>query len=225
MKNTLFYRRLLISVSLTLVILFISCAVGWLYTGRAFYDNTMLQLWTQLDIRELNAAIVEYEKASSSPPLYLEELQLPSRRIRPSKGHALVKKDGVFVDGWGRPYYYSSNGESYTLRSFGRDGEIRGLGLDRDLTHWNDRPERYDQYGPRGEKAPSFQQFFFELPTEGILLTCSMLSIVGGLVIFMLVREGDLSGENGIEFWIKITVTVVASVVIATIMSIGHIPS
>jgi len=37
------------------------------------------------------------------------------------------------VDGWGKPYEYSSQGGSYTIKSLGKDGKVGGEGVDADI--------------------------------------------------------------------------------------------
>lgn len=37
------------------------------------------------------------------------------------------------VDGWGKPYEYTNQGGSYTLKSLGKDGKVGGEGVDADI--------------------------------------------------------------------------------------------
>lgn len=37
------------------------------------------------------------------------------------------------VDGWGKPYEYSSEGGAFTIRSLGKDGKVGGEGVDADI--------------------------------------------------------------------------------------------
>lgn len=37
------------------------------------------------------------------------------------------------ADGWGKPYEYSSDGNSYTIRSLGKDAKLGGEGIDADI--------------------------------------------------------------------------------------------
>lgn len=37
------------------------------------------------------------------------------------------------ADGWGKPYEYSSDGSSFTMRSLGKDGKPGGEGVDADI--------------------------------------------------------------------------------------------
>ncbi|MEP9359843.1 type II secretion system major pseudopilin GspG [Sphingomonas sp. KR3-1] len=37
------------------------------------------------------------------------------------------------VDGWGKPYEYTSEGGGFTIRSLGKDGKVGGEGVDADI--------------------------------------------------------------------------------------------
>jgi hypothetical protein len=49
------------------------------------------------------------------------------------------------LDGWGRPFLYSTDGAKFVITSLGRDGKPGGLGLDCDLSTTNTWPAEYLQ--------------------------------------------------------------------------------
>jgi general secretion pathway protein G len=94
----------------------------------------------QVDFREVTitrhtmggvvAALRKYRQACDAYPLSLEPLT-KSFECGRLHSEALLKKIGK--DAWGRDLNYSSDGKSFRLVSYGRDGKAGGEGIDADV--------------------------------------------------------------------------------------------
>lgn len=217
--------RIVAAIGMGVVMFLIASGVAWINLGSAFHNNSMLQLWTRVDIMGIHEAIGEYVQQNNRLPYTLDELRIPARKSRPAEGHNFVRKRGKLVDGWGRPLFYEINGTEYTVFSYGRDGKPGGIGFDTDLSQKNPWPKEATQQGAFEDKLPSFTQFFFELPTGGILATCQVCGVLVGVLSFFLIRPNRLDARNWWKLFVKLSVTLGASVFLSMVMGALHIPS
>lgn len=67
---------------------------------------------TQVQLRSIMTAIVEYEVDKGTLPEKLEELI----------ANRYLSGESVLKDAWGRDFIYQKSGDSFTLRSLGKDG-------------------------------------------------------------------------------------------------------
>lgn len=220
-KHRQLFIRVLIASGIGFIVFIISCVIAWQNIGSAFLNNRMFQLWTQSDILEIDSAITNYVRKMNSLPQSLQELQISSQNSRLPDHHVLVDKNGVLVDGWGRPYMYSVNGTSYTIFSYGRDGKPGGVGLDSDLSQLDPKPEGYDLRTPLDDKPPTLKQFFFELPTKGVIATC----FVSGIAVFFMCLLTKRPRHQRLNRIVEIGLTMLAAVIVSMIISALHLPS
>jgi len=96
------------------------------------------------DIAELKTALDRYYIDNGSYPTTDQGLQAlvspPVQQGMTDSGGASSSRyeDGGYVqkvplDPWGNPYFYQSDGNSYTLKSFGADGAEGGVGKNADI--------------------------------------------------------------------------------------------
>lgn len=98
------------------------------------------------DISELKTALDRYYIDNGSYPTSDQGLQAlvapPAQQGLSDSGNGGASsssyEDGGYVekvplDPWGNPYFYQSDGNSYTLKSFGADGAEGGVGKNADI--------------------------------------------------------------------------------------------
>ncbi|WP_337250283.1 type II secretion system major pseudopilin GspG [Sphingomonas japonica] len=90
------------------------------------------------DIRTISAALKMYRLDNGSYPTTQQGLaalsQKPSTPPVPANWSSEGYLGDVPVDPWGNPYAYSSDSNSFELKSLGKDGQPGGTELDADLT-------------------------------------------------------------------------------------------
>lgn len=95
--------------------------------------------WTKTaaDLRAIEQALHLYKLDSGTYPTTDQGLQAlvtkPSSGVIPARWNPEGYLEKNPVDPWGHPYLYLSNGERYTLKSLGADGEEGGEGKYADL--------------------------------------------------------------------------------------------
>jgi general secretion pathway protein G len=95
--------------------------------------------WTKAaaDLRAIEQALHLYKLDSGAYPTTDQGLQAlvtkPSSGVIPARWNPEGYLEKVPADPWGHPYLYLSNGERYTLKSLGADGEEGGEGKYADL--------------------------------------------------------------------------------------------
>ncbi len=95
--------------------------------------------WTKTaaDLRAIEQALHLYKLDSGTYPTTDQGLQAlvtkPSSGVIPARWNPEGYLEKTPVDPWGHPYLYLSNGERYTLKSLGADGEEGGEGKYADL--------------------------------------------------------------------------------------------
>jgi general secretion pathway protein G len=89
------------------------------------------------DLRAIEQALHLYKLDSGNYPTTDQGLKAlvtkPESGIIPARWNSEGYLEKVPVDPWGHPYLYLSNGERYTLKSLGADGEEGGEGKYADL--------------------------------------------------------------------------------------------
>lgn len=118
---SIFFLTFTISISLTGLI----HEIGWL--TKSPFLNTDFNFGGNITERYLNLMGQGLEKYYAdhqhlpivSQPVSWKELKIPKQYY-----------DGPIIDQWGNPILYSSDGRSYTLRSYGKNG-ILGGGVDK----------------------------------------------------------------------------------------------
>jgi general secretion pathway protein G len=90
-----------------------------------------------VDLRALEQALHLYKLDNGTYPTTDQGLQAlvtkPASGVIPARWNPEGYLEKVPLDPWGHAYLYLSNGERYTLKSFGADGEEGGEGKYADL--------------------------------------------------------------------------------------------
>ncbi|MCS6925002.1 MAG: type II secretion system major pseudopilin GspG [Candidatus Binatia bacterium] len=89
------------------------------------------------DLRAIEQALHLYKLDNGTYPTTEQGLQAlvtkPESGVIPVRWNPEGYLDKVPIDPWGHPYLYLSDGQRYTLKSFGADGEEGGEGKYADL--------------------------------------------------------------------------------------------
>ena len=80
---------------------------------------------TAADMRAIGTALGSYQVDANIYPVATDDLfSNIAFKSSLSAGLPSAYYEGSSKDGWGRDYGYSSDGQGYTLRSYGKDGSI-----------------------------------------------------------------------------------------------------
>lgn len=158
------------------------------------------------DFLAIGQALEDTKEALGRYPARLEDLD--PARLSTLRGAT----PGGPLDPWGNPYVYRSDGASYSLRSLGHDGRAGGIGIDADR----------DSLPTSSVPVPTFRQFTFDLPSQGVRFPCGIL---GFIVLVICVQERMGAPENIRVALIALPIVFVMTVGMASVMSVVHIPS
>ncbi|QDT89603.1 type II secretion system protein GspG [Gimesia algae] len=208
-------RHLLIALLCGFAVFLILIVAAW-YNLRGEWNMCRNQDQTRLyGLRSLRTQIVDYHEAHGVLPADLAEI--------PGAKAMLQQPGEPLLDSWGNPFQYRRQGETFELFSYGRDGQLGGIGLNADLYH--------DQRN-RKLARPTFQQFFLT-NDESEVARNSFLSaglMAGCLVVFftlLSLRDTSKAGDKmtaGRYIWFALVVIVISSVVGVFLLPV-HIPN
>ena len=203
------FLRVLIGLAVGFAVSAIAIFVAWSEIGTTG-DLRIRQMITQRTLRDVDEAIQSYRDMNHALPALLSDLKGLKDAYLP------FDDNGDIVDSWDRPFIYSRDGTSYVAISYGRDGAPGGVGLDCDLsTSMPDPPEA----------LPTFHQFLFELPTEGIIGSCVFCGVLAVVLTLILVKPPELTLRGMIAVTPRIIVTIIGALMLSAVISVLHIPS
>lgn len=208
-----FMPRLLAAAAIGLIVAGISIYVAW---GNAADGNDCRweQYLTQLTLKSFADSIAAYRQKFGVSPQSLEDLgKIDLQKI--PEYFQLGDKDHP-IDGWRNPLVLSTNPTNLVVTSYGRDGKPGGIGLNYDLSTENLYPR---------EARPTFQQFLYDMPTGGMILSCLVSGGFASLLSFFIVKVPELDRTAMIKLAFKLIVMVLAAVFMATIIASLHIPA
>lgn len=92
---------------------------------------------TKTNLSTISGALKMYRLDNGSYPTTEQGLQALVEKTTAPPAPATFPQGGYLsapaADGWGKPYEYSSDGSSFTIRSLGKDGKPGGEGIDADI--------------------------------------------------------------------------------------------
>jgi hypothetical protein len=199
-------HRFLAAAAIWLIVSGISIYVAW---GNASTSNDCRweQYMTRLALKHIADSIAAYRHKFGVSPQSFDDLAKLSNDFSPEVEHP--------IDGWGHPMVLSINGTNLMVTSYGRDGKPGGIGLDYDLTTEDQDPQ---------EARPTFQQFLYEMPTRGMIVSCFICGGLAGLLGFFIIKIPELSLNTMIKLVFKLMVMVLVAVFMASIIAGLHIP-
>ncbi len=128
-------------------------------------------------LRYLKSALDDRRKQNGNYPEKLADLKAAHPRHLDEKGQV--------VDSWGNPYMYQSDGNTYTLISFGRDGKRGGDGMDQDIDARVVRSSEEDFFEFPDVGVPTLRQFVYEFGTGGVPLASALAGICAFAACFI----------------------------------------
>jgi general secretion pathway protein G len=168
------------------------------------------QMVTEWQLRQAGLRVAEYQKRFNAfPDSFSDLLVLTNERLRWVLGSRPV-------DGWGRETLLVREGTNCLVVSYGRDGKPGGRGLDCDLTSERLHPE---------EAKPTFAQFWSEPPTPTLIPYCFVCGGLGLILTFSMIRTVPSTLAGWLVLSLKVGATVFGALMIASVMSVLHIPS
>ena len=198
---------LLAAAAIWLIVSGISIYVAW-GNASTSHDCRWEQYVTRIRLKFIADSIAAYRQQFGVSPQSLGDLAKSTNSLPPEYWEHLI-------DGWGNPMVLSINTTNLVVTSYGRDGKPGGIGLDYDLTTENPDPK---------EARPTFQQFLYEMPTKGMILSCFVCGGFAGLLGFLTIKIPDLNRNTMIKLVFKLIVMVLAAVFMASIIAGLHIP-
>lgn len=202
----------------------ISLLAVWDQSPNTLMNNQTIEAWSSRLFRDLENQA--YNGEWTTPPKSLEELSVQYEGYKFRNSWSRMVRDGVLVDGWGRPYIFESDETTFTLITLGRDGLPGGTGFDRDRSVWNFRDSQLDYNTDFvNPPKPTLRQFLFELPTKGMIASCMLSGLITFLAALVIIRPKYLSAHNIPALLINIIGLSLVTVIFALLIMQLHIPS
>ena len=168
------------------------------------------QSWTQSFLEEIADAIDVYRQRENTLPASLDNL-----RSVDDLGLLPFREEGM-LDGWERPFVYTTNGNDFTVMSYGRDGKPGGVGLDCDLTHAAPRPP---------SSFMTFTQFLFERPTGRIVGTCVASPLLAFILCWRLAEPAQTTKQSVFDLCKRVVAVIIGAVIVGLILAVFHLPT
>ena len=167
------------------------------------------QFFTRVDLDWMRNALGMYLRDNGTLPLTLPDPKKVNSMVLRTDGNSSV------VDAWGHDLIYQHDGNHFVVTSLGRDGKPGGVGLDCDLSTTAPWPPG---------AHPTLRQFFFDLPTGGIVVSCVFGGVLA-LILTLLVLRTPRQGEpKPAIIAVKIAFTFIGAAMIACILAFLHVP-
>ena len=202
--------RLILSIAAGLAVATIATIVAWwsIAPSRGIRPQ---QSYTQYVLEDIRYAIREYRTQTNAIPQQLEDSPMLGEKY-----WSRFDDERRLLDGWQRPFDYSTDGKNYAVTSFGRDGKPGGFGLNHDLTSANPYPH---------DAIPTFAQFIGDCPTQGIVGTCIFAGSITSVLCWFLAKPAQLTRPNLFRLAGRIVATVIGAIIVAMCLAGAHIPS
>jgi general secretion pathway protein G len=197
--------RVLIAIGVGLVVCGISLFVAWQNARDA--DAFTEQALTRHLLRQFSQTITQYQRVFHAAPRSMEELLAMTNGFQGSP---------LMIDGWERPFLFSSDGTNCLITSYGRDGRPGGIGLDSDLTSRSWRTK---------VSLATFLQFLQAQSTRKMTASCILCGGLAFLLSLFTIKTSELKGSGLIIVATKLGATIIGAVIVASIISVFHIPS
>jgi hypothetical protein len=200
--------RFVIAGTAGITVALIAAVAVWLNIDSQM--NVSSNKWsTQRTLWSLGEALHDYQNKNKSLPETLGDL----RRL--DTYHVWFDREQDLLDGWQRPFEYTTDGTNYTVTSYGRDGERGGVGLDCDLT---------DITAYSAPSAPTFAQLLFDC-YPGIVGTCALSGLLTFVLSWLIARPTELTREKFIFLGARVAMTVIGAIIVGFFLALFHIPT
>lgn len=185
-------QRIIVALCFGLLIGLIAAQAAWQGSSIGYATHGP-SFGTHLILRDLAGSITDFQAEKKALPDDLAAISARERerltrereqQVTASAAHFSHIRNGVVYDGWKNPIIYTHEGDTFTVTSFGSDGQAGGEGIATDLT--------YDKSGDV-TKAQRRQLGFVQwwtIPAGGrMALFCGVTGMFSGLLCFFLLRK------------------------------------
>ncbi len=203
--------RIAISTTVGILVAAIATVAAWRDIRKMSFVRPE-QRATRQAILEIEDLVHAYRADTKALPKSLEQV----RGASSLQVSFQWDEKGWPLDGWGRPFLYSTDGTTYVITSLGRDSKPGGIGLDCDLSNTNEWPD---------EARPTFGQFLTHPMTEGSVRACLACGLLAFLLSFLTVNPSALHGWAILSLIVKLAFTIFGAFVVAFILSMLEIPT
>lgn len=163
---------------------------------------------TWMDLERLRKDIDDYKATTGHWPARLTDLPA----VKEHNVH--LDNAGNPVDSWDRPLHYRVEGESYTLFSYGRDGQAGGFGQDADLYAGRVLSE---------EQRPTLWQYSHTRDALPALIASVMAGVVAFPIFLLNARGKEGKRPSLVMVLLANAVTAVFAVLAAVMISGLHV--
>jgi general secretion pathway protein G len=202
-----FLYRLGVGILIGMIVASISILVGWEDAKNLSFADEQ-QYATRSTLAAIQDAIRQYQKNFGALPKSLAEV--------PEITNTVPTQLGQPVDGWKRPLMYSTTGTQWVVQSYGRDGRPGGVGLDGDLS--SDAPY------PKSANL-TLGQFFQAPRCRKMILTSVLCGLLSFGLTSLTVKKPPTTRMGVIGLLAALGLTAFAAIVVASVITILHIPS
>jgi hypothetical protein len=164
---------------------------------------------TSHTLRQLSQAIDNYHAETGQLPQQLGDVVAACQTDRDRDLITYYCKDS-----WENPIEYTTDGETYELVSYGRDGKPGGMGLDADRTRHNPRPR---------EAYPTLSQILATHYADrivGVTLISGAVALILGLVAAF--SPPFTKNWHLLELTARIITTIIATCVFGAMLAMIH---
>lgn len=211
------WLRVLISATIGVAMVGITFQSAFLGMRDA-YSYEALHRHAFHEITIIMKTLEDYREENGRYPESLANLKAPLTE------YLETDSSGRYLDAWKHPYEYSSDGQSYTLRSLGFDGKPGGPGLARDLEA-RDIVLRDDQTYefPGHSFRPTFWQYTFDLATTTpVKIACALAGLFAAVACFVTLGNRRLRPVGMLG---ELLTTLLVCFFITWVITVLHIPS
>ncbi len=201
--------RLIIACLFGGVIVFFSLRAGYDAAKYISSSYTSPQFGTQACLKQIIAAIGEYQRSHGTLPRTLDQLHHDPPLV------------GISIqDAWGQPLVYTVYGTDYSVTSYGQDGKPGGTGWDMDLTLTSQAGDFHFVHS-----LPTFRQYLTASIMQNAIWTAWITGLLAAILCFVSLKPRPLTRRSIAGLLFQTGVIFVAAVLVGGIITELHVPS
>jgi general secretion pathway protein G len=124
-------------IEMMIVLVIIAIVAGLVAANVMGRPDEAKAVATKSNIATIKTALTMYRIDNGDYPTTEQGLKALNERTSTPPLPSTFPQGGYLsspaADGWGKPYEYTNQGGSYTIRSLGKDGKVGGEGVDADI--------------------------------------------------------------------------------------------
>ncbi len=200
------FLRFTIALVVAIVIIYVCLNITHHSTNRFIRFN---QLYTISNLRTTSEAIKKYRQKHGALPRSLKQLGTDPEFSK-------FQKNGTLTDSWNRPLIYTVNKDTFVLMSYGQDNMSGGIGINCDLSNRD--------LNPAAAKI-SMKDVLTYPHMQGMLWASFGSGALAFLLVLIAIDPDDLDQRKWISVGLKFLLTLIATFILAMIITMAHYPS